>query len=159
MWPGDLQNIFNRLNNLNTRHGFPSGARPFIFQEVIDLGGEAVSASEYTGLGTITEFKYGMELSNAFRGNNALRWLSNWGEGWGLMASSNALVFIDNHDNQRGHGAGGNILTHKTPKQYKANILELVGNSDLNLINANWEFDYRWRSLSCWHIHTVFLKS
>ena len=29
------------------------------------------------------------------------------GEGWGMMASGSALVFIDNHDNQRGHGAGG----------------------------------------------------
>lgn len=36
----------------------------------------------------------------------------NWGEGWGLMASGKALVFTDNHDNQRGHGAGGaSILT------------------------------------------------
>ena len=24
-----------------------------------------------------------------------------------------AAVFIDNHDNQRGHGGGGNLLTHK----------------------------------------------
>ncbi len=31
----------------------------------------------------------------------------NWGEGWGFMASDKALVFGDNHDNQRGHGAGG----------------------------------------------------
>ena len=36
----------------------------------------------------------------------------NWGEGWGLMPSDRALVFVDNHDNQRGHGAGGSsILT------------------------------------------------
>lgn len=43
MWPGDLQAIFNRLNNLNSMYGFPGGARPFITQEVIDLGGEAIS--------------------------------------------------------------------------------------------------------------------
>lgn len=36
----------------------------------------------------------------------------NWGEGWGFMPSDRALVFVDNHDNQRGHGAGGaSILT------------------------------------------------
>lgn len=34
-------------------------------------------------------------------------YVRNWGEGWGMMASGNALVFVDNHDNQRGHGAGG----------------------------------------------------
>lgn len=38
--------------------------------------------------------------------------LSNWGEGWGFMPSDKAVVFVDNHDNQRGHGAGGSsILT------------------------------------------------
>ncbi|CAH2096390.1 unnamed protein product [Euphydryas editha] len=43
MWPGDLRIIYSRLRNLNTEHGFPSGARPYIYQEVIDLGGESVS--------------------------------------------------------------------------------------------------------------------
>lgn len=43
MWPGDLQNIFGRLNNLNATYGFPANSRPFITQEVIDLGGEAIS--------------------------------------------------------------------------------------------------------------------
>ena len=38
MWPGDLGVIFSSLQNLNTGHGFPDGARPFIYQEVIDLG-------------------------------------------------------------------------------------------------------------------------
>lgn len=38
--------------------------------------------------------------------------LRNWGEGWGFMPSDKALVFVDNHDNQRGHGAGGaSVLT------------------------------------------------
>jgi len=38
MWPGDMENILSRLNNLNTDHGFAPGTRPFIVQEVIDLG-------------------------------------------------------------------------------------------------------------------------
>lgn len=30
------------------------------------------------------------------------------------------LVFVDNHDNQRGHGGGGaNVLTYKQARQYK----------------------------------------
>lgn len=33
MWPGDLSAVYGRLNNLNTKW-FPSGSRPFIFQEV-----------------------------------------------------------------------------------------------------------------------------
>lgn len=32
------------------------------------------------------------------------------GEGWGFMPSNRALVFVDNHDNQRGHGAQGRHL-------------------------------------------------
>lgn len=38
MWPGDLQAIMSGLNNLPTEHGFPSGARAYVAQEVIDLG-------------------------------------------------------------------------------------------------------------------------
>ncbi|XP_047533014.1 alpha-amylase 1-like [Vanessa atalanta] len=122
MWPRDLSVIYSRLHNLNTAHGFPSGARPYIFQEVIDLGGEAISRNEYTPLAAVTEFRFGLELSRAFSRQNQLRWLSNWGPQWGLLASGDSLAFIDNHDNQRGHGAGGNILTYKRPKQYKGAI-------------------------------------
>lgn len=35
----------------------------------------------------------------------------------GFMPSNRALVFVDNHDNQRGHGAGGaSILTFWDPR-------------------------------------------
>lgn len=30
-----------------------------------------------------------------------------------------AFVFVDNHDNQRGHGGGGNRVTHKEPELYR----------------------------------------
>lgn len=33
MWPGDLDNIYARLHNLNTKW-FPGGSRAFMFQEV-----------------------------------------------------------------------------------------------------------------------------
>ncbi|XP_062844246.1 pancreatic alpha-amylase [Trichomycterus rosablanca] len=121
MWPGDLQVMYGKLKDLNTKW-FSSGSRPFIYQEVIDLGGEPITASEYTGLGRVTEFKYGAKLGTVFRkwNNEKLRYLVNWGEGWGMMSSGNALVFVDNHDNQRGHGAGGaSILTFWDPRLYK----------------------------------------
>ncbi|KYO23553.1 amylase alpha 2A, pancreatic precursor [Alligator mississippiensis] len=89
MWPGDMKAFLDKLKNLNTQW-FSSGSKPFIYQEVIDLGGEPIKSSE------------------------------NWGEGWGLMPSDKALVFVDNHDNQRGHGAGGaSVLTFWDPRQYK----------------------------------------
>ncbi|XP_075835286.1 alpha-amylase 1-like [Microtus pennsylvanicus] len=46
--------------------------------------------------------------------------LRNWGEGWGLIPSDRALVFVDNHDNLRGHGVGGStILTFWDARLYK----------------------------------------
>ena len=43
MWPEDLKQIYGRIKDLNRDHGFAPGSRPFIYQEVIDLGGEGVS--------------------------------------------------------------------------------------------------------------------
>jgi alpha-amylase len=46
------------------------------------------------------------------------------GQPWGFVPDGDALVFVDNHDNQRGHGAGGeDILTYKEPKRYKVRFL------------------------------------
>jgi len=120
MWPADLQNIYGRLKNLNTNYGFGANSRPFITQEVIDLGGEAIQKTEYTHLGTVTEFRFSAEIGKAFRGGNQLRYLRNFGPEWGFLASNLALTFVDNHDNQRGHGGGGaDVLTYKEAKQYK----------------------------------------
>lgn len=120
MWPNDLKIIYNRLNNLSLEHGFEANSKPFIFQEVIDLGGEAISSTEYIDIGTVTEFRYSNGIGKTFNKVSQLKWLSNIGSGWGLLSTKKAFVFIDNHDNQRGHGAGGgNILTYKKPKQYK----------------------------------------
>lgn len=58
MWPIDIEKIFSQLKNLNTSQGFAENSRPFITQEVIDLGGEGIKGSEYTFLGTVTEFKF-----------------------------------------------------------------------------------------------------
>ncbi|KAJ8409556.1 hypothetical protein AAFF_G00229570 [Aldrovandia affinis] len=121
MWPEDLEAVCSRLHNLNTSW-FPSGSKPFIFQEVIDLGGEAITASEYYGTGRVTEFKYGAKLGTVIRKwhGEKMAYLRNWGEGWGFMPADKAVVFVDNHDNQRGHGAGGgSIITFWDPRIYK----------------------------------------
>ena len=43
-------------------------------------------------------------------------------QGWGMADPDHAMVFIDNHDNQRGHGGGGSLLTHQDPYQYKLGV-------------------------------------
>ncbi|KAM7318035.1 hypothetical protein ACRRTK_022772 [Alexandromys fortis] len=121
MWPGDIKAILDKLHDLNTQW-FDSGSRPFIFQEVIDLGGEAISSSEYFENGRVTEFKYGAKLGTVIRkwSGEKMAYLQNWGEGWGFVPTDRALVFVDNHDNQRGHGAGGSsILTFRDARMYK----------------------------------------
>ncbi|MFT4937452.1 MAG: alpha-amylase [Paraglaciecola sp.] len=112
---GDIASILSKV----------SGS-PLIFQEVIDQGGEAISAAEYSGNGLVTEFKYSVEIGNTFT-NGQLAWLSNFGEGWGFMPSSQAVVFVDNHDNQRGHGGGGNVITYADGRLYDlANVFMLA---------------------------------
>jgi alpha-amylase len=130
MWPTDIQAMLNGLNNLNTQW-FPGGTRPYIFQEVIDMGGEPIRATDYTHLGRVTEFKHGKNIGDVVRKNNGQRlsYLRNYGEAWSQLNGLNALVFIDNHDNQRGHGAGGfgSILTFFEDNMYKiANAFQLA---------------------------------
>ena len=46
--------------------------------------------------------------------------MRNFGPDWGFLPSTQSLTFIDNHDNQRGHGGGGaDVLTYKQARQYK----------------------------------------
>lgn len=54
-----------------------------------------------------------------------------------MMPSDKALVFVDNHDNQRGHGAGGaSIVTFWDARYtYGANVVrEQISQNRLNLL-------------------------
>ena len=143
MWPGDLEVIYGQLHDLNTVW-FKRGARPFVFQEVIDYGGEAIKANDYTHLGRVTELKYGSQLTKAFHGDNhenQLMQYSDFGENWGFVADKHAIVCIDNHDNQRGHGGGGNVITHGNPSAYKkANAFMLAWPYGITRIMSSFYF-------------------
>ncbi|XP_034653785.1 alpha-amylase-related protein [Drosophila subobscura] len=135
----DLEFIYGSLSDLKTEHGFPHNARPFIFQEVIDHGGQEVTREEYNSLGAVTEFRFSQEIGNAFRGNNALKWLQSWGTDWGFLSSGQALTFVDNHDNQRD---GGAVLTYKTPRQYKmATAFHLAYPYGISRVMSSFAFD------------------
>merc|ERR1712130_805688 len=116
MWPGDLEVIFGSLPNCNMRHGFRAGCRPFIAQEVIDQGGEPITAGEYTGIGRVTEFKYCFGVGENM---HSLRHLETIGSSWGYISPMSALTFTNNHDNQRGHGGGGHVVTFHNPWELK----------------------------------------
>lgn len=94
-------------------------------------------------MGPVTEFRHSSEIGRAFRGGNDLKWLVSWGPAWGFLPSEEALIFVDNHDNQRGHGPGGNdILTHKSPKQYvMASAFMLAHSYGIPRIMSSYYFD------------------
>ena len=92
---------------------------PYVYQEVIDPD-PPTWAEQYYPNGTVTEFRYSAVVSEVFY-NGPLTRLHGAGSIWeevGFLPSANAFVFIDNHDNQRGHGAGGHIVTHKDGDLY-----------------------------------------
>ncbi|MPY26227.1 alpha-amylase [Shewanella sp. YLB-07] len=161
----DIQGVLSNVNGT-----------PLIFQEVIDQGGEAIGSSEYTSAGLVTEFKYTTKLGDTFR-NGKLAWLNNFGEAWGFMPSNSAVVFVDNHDNQRGHGGGGNVITFEDGRLYDlANVFMLAypygypkvmssyeyhgdfdagkphipvhNQGNLECFASNWKCEHRWSYIS-----------
>ncbi|MGF1459579.1 MAG: alpha-amylase family protein [Leptolyngbyaceae cyanobacterium] len=89
--------------------------KPFIYQEVIDPGTEAIKKQDYYELGDVVDFEYGRLVGEAFLniGDRRLADLQNLESQADLVPSQQAVVFIDNHDKQRGHGGGGNFVTHQ----------------------------------------------
>ncbi|XP_067663291.1 alpha-amylase-like [Haliotis asinina] len=111
MWPADISAIQKRVKDL------PEGGKAFWAHEVIDQNDGAIKVGEYTSLGYVTEMRYCQKIAQGVHNFGELGNVVDYG--WGMTPSSNAFVFVDNHDNQRGHGGGGNLITHKTPRDYK----------------------------------------
>nr|AAO17927.2 alpha-amylase [Corbicula fluminea] len=120
MWPKDIDAIQQKLKDL------PEGGRPFFYHEVIDQSNEPIKTSQYTSLGYVTEFRYCLKIREGIQDFGRLGQAVDYG--WGMTDSEHAFVFVDNHDNQRGHGGGGNIITHEKPKEYKMAVAFLLAN-------------------------------
>ncbi|ORZ31014.1 alpha-amylase [Catenaria anguillulae PL171] len=87
------------------------------FTEVIGSAGEPIQVSEYLGMGKVTEFKFAEDVSRMFRYGNIAD-LPKVG-GWQTLKSEQAVVFIDNHDTQRGQaGEQRQPLTYKDGQTY-----------------------------------------
>ncbi len=102
----DIDAILTRVNAAAVSAG---RARPYVFLEIIAGSGEAVTPQQYYGAGyssgganDITDFQYGNRLTDAFSGRNGatLNALSTGVPG--SLPADKSLVFVDNHDNQRG---------------------------------------------------------
>jgi len=110
----------------------------FRFHEVISGNNEAVTPQMYTSIGEVTEFSYFRQLAPNFLDEGKLQYLENFGESWGLIASSSAVVFMDNHDTQRGEAP----LTYKNGNLYElANIFMLAHPYGYPKIMSSYYFD------------------
>ncbi|NWG74279.1 MAG: alpha-amylase family protein, partial [Rubrivivax sp.] len=106
MHPRDIDAIVARVDAAALAEGRP---RPYVFLEVINNPGEAVTAEQFFGVGyasggasDVTDFLYGYRVTDAFLGRGgatlaSLRQLTD-----DLLPADKSVVFVDNHDNQRG---------------------------------------------------------
>lgn len=141
--PVELDSIVSRVNRAMVAAGKP---RPYWFLEVIDYGGEAVRVSDYYGIGyasggtsDITEFK-ARGLADKFLGKDGQKVaeLATFSQAnWGLMPSSKALVFVNNHDTQRGDG----ILWSEGNSARLANVFLLAQPYGYPMIMSGYSFD------------------
>jgi len=116
-------------------------AETHIYQEVIDRGGEPINANDYTGNGFVSEFKYPMALVDAFEGRH-LDGISDLAARPGFLPANKAVVFVDNHDIQRGHAGAGHVLNYKSGKLYElANVFMLGWPYGYPMVMSSYRFE------------------
>ena len=83
--------------------------KPYVFMEIIAGSGEAVTPQQYYGVGyasggaaDITDFSYGSKLTDAFGNRNGGTLNAVSGQAPGVLLSDKSVVFVENHDTQRG---------------------------------------------------------
>lgn len=129
MSPDDVQAILNKAGN------------PWTFLEVIGAGGEAaeIQPDRYDHIAHVTEFKYATDVASNFKGQ--IKHLQTLGESWGLLPSDRAIVFITNHDRERGHGGTG-TLTYKDGARYDlANVYMLAHPYGIAKVHTGYAFE------------------
>ena len=58
-----------------------------------------------------------------------------------MLNGMNALAFVDNHDNQRNHGGGGDVLTYKDDYYYKlATAFNLAHHYAFKRVMSSYDF-------------------
>jgi alpha-amylase len=119
MWPAEDAGLYALLHDLPVSEGFAPGSKAWLGQEVIDQGGEPIKKEQYTGMGCVTEFNYCFSLANLQNSLAQLKTLADTPSSWGFLSDKDAFVFVNNHDNQRGHGGGGGIITFEDPHALK----------------------------------------
>jgi alpha-amylase len=127
---GELGQLLSRVNT--------GGKTLWNFQEVISGAGEAVTPDMYTSVGEVTEFEYPRKLSPNILDEGKMKYLSTFGASWGFLDRRSAVVFLDNHDTQRGEAT----LTYKSGQIYQlANVFMLAHSYGYPKVMSSYYFD------------------
>jgi alpha-amylase len=130
MAPGEITGILALL-----------ATQPHVYQEVIDRGGEPINAHDYLGNGLVTEFKFPMALVDAFD-SRQIAGLTDLESRRGYLPPDKAVVFVDNHDIQRGHAGSGHVLNYKSGRLYElANVFMLGWPYGNPMVMSSYRFE------------------
>lgn len=88
----------------------------------------------------MTEFRFCTKVREAAGGLWSIPGI--YDPGWGMLEPENAFVFVDNHDNQRGHGSGGQVLTFKVLFPWFVVLCLNIG-TFFSMVFSKWLF---WKS-------------
>lgn len=122
MWPKDLRQIFGAVKDLSPEFGFPPNSRPFVISELVDFGSSEVDIGrwEYKRVGKISDILVSGELGRVFRGYVNLKHLKNFGFQWNFLPPELSVVFLVDHELQRGRGtASQDTITFQEFRLYK----------------------------------------
>lgn len=122
MWPLELKQIFNAVDDLNEEFGFPTGSRALVISELVDFGSADIDVGrwEFKKLGRVLDILPSGEMGRVFRGYHNLRHLKNWGIQWNFLPSELTVVSLADHELQRGRGnAALDVITYREYKLYK----------------------------------------
>ncbi len=146
--PYDIDQILKKVNDAAAAAS-PARPKPYVYLEVINNTGEAVTASQYFGVGyssggasDITEFQFGYRVTDAFLGRNGASLnsaLLNLPAS--LMPSDKAMVFVDNHDNQRGDNLNYASTLSAQPVYELAQIYALAQPHGVVSLMSSYGFD------------------
>ncbi|MGD9265119.1 MAG: alpha-amylase family glycosyl hydrolase, partial [Lysobacterales bacterium] len=113
----------------------------FIYQEVIDRGGEPINGADYLVNGSVTDFRYQLRVSEAFQ-QQGLGLLEGIGIDSDFLPADKAIVFVDNHDLQRGHAGDEGTLSHKQGALYElANVFMLAWPYGYPMVMSSYVFE------------------
>ena len=98
IWTDDIENILSHLNPRQL-----DGQPVEIFQEVIFRNtSEAVTPDEYYKNGLVTEFRWSDTIAAKFKwGHGTISEFQGFVSNWNFVPSDKAVVFTENHDDQR----------------------------------------------------------